>query len=249
MATSYNMSILFVQHVENEGPGIFKQVLHEHDIPFQILETFLPVSFVLPADCRGVIILGGPMNVDEESRYPFLTEEKAFIRELMRKEIPLLGICLGAQLIAQAAGGRMYQADEKEFGWYPVELTEDGARDCLFQGVPRLYEVFQWHEDTFSIPPQGKRLVTARGCPNQGFKVGKRAYGMQFHLEADATMINEWLQSAIEELPSSRFVRIQEETRLKAPECLVWGKKLLSHFLELGKQYQLDEREPGKERL
>ena len=101
---------------------------------------------------------------------PFLVEEKAFIRELIRKEIPLLGICLGAQLIAQAAGGRVYQADEKEFGWYAVELTEDGERDFLFQGVPQLYEVFQWHEDTFSIPPQGKRLVTAGGVPTRGLR-------------------------------------------------------------------------------
>jgi GMP synthase-like glutamine amidotransferase len=102
--------------------------------------------------------------------------------------------------------------------------------------------LFQWHKDTFSIPPGGKSLVTAAGCPDQGFKVGKRAYGIQFHLEADAGMIKEWLQSAIEELPSSRFVKVQEEIRLKVPECLVRGKKLLSNFLELGKQYQSDER-------
>jgi GMP synthase-like glutamine amidotransferase len=235
------MSILFVQHVKNEGPGNFTRVLHEQGIPFQILKTFLPVSFVLPADCRGVIILGGPMNVDKESDYPFLLEEKAFIRELIRKGIPLLGICLGAQLIAQAAGGRVYQADEKEFGWYGVELTEDGEGDPLFQSFPRWYEVFQWHEDTFSIPPQGKRLLTAAGCSNQGFKVGTRCYGIQFHLEADAPMINGWLQSAIEELPASRSGKIREETGLKEPECLVWGEKLLLNFLELGKQYQVDE--------
>ena len=224
------MSILFVQHVENEGPGKFKQVLHEHDIPFQILETFLPVSFVLPADCRGVIILGGPMNVDDERDFPFLVEEKAFIRELIRKEIPLLGICLGAQLIAQAAGGRVYQADEKEFGWYPVELTGDGARDFLFRGLPQLYEVFQWHEYTFSIPPQGKRLVTARGCPNQGFKVGKRAYGMQFHLEADATMINEWLPA---EMDAPHFTSLgisNRRPRKRAPQCLRCGEEAPSKF-------------------
>ena len=241
------MSILFVQHVKNEGPGNFTRVLYEHDIPFQTLKTFSPVSFVLPADCRGVILLGGPMNVDDESDYPFLAEEKAFIKELIQKGMPLLGICLGAQLIAQAAGGRVYQADEKEFGWYGVELTEDGERDSLFQGFPRWYEVFQWHEDTFSIPPRGKKLVTTAGCPNQGFKVGTRCYGIQFHLEADATMINGWLQSAIEALPASRSGKIREETGLKEQECLVLGETLLLNFLELGKQYQLDTGETGKE--
>jgi GMP synthase-like glutamine amidotransferase len=241
------MSILFIQHVENEGPGICKQVLDEHNVPFQIVETFSPVSFILPADCRGVIILGGPMNVDQESDYPFLAEEKAFIRELIRREIPLLGICLGAQLIAQAAGGSVFKASEKEFGWYEVNLCKEGEQDFLFRGLPKSLHVFQWHGDTFSIPPQGKRLVTAGGCPNQGFKIGKRAYGIQFHLEADATMINGWLESAMKDLPSSSFLKIQEETAEKETECLVWGKKLLLNFLELGEQYPLDEREPGKE--
>ena len=236
------MSILFVQHVENEGPGIFRQVLHEHTVPFHILETFKAVSFVLPADCRGVIILGGPMNVDDECDYPFLAEEKAFIRELIRKEIPLLGICLGAQLIAQAAGGRVYKADEKECGWYEVHLTREGAQDFLWRGLPESFHVFQWHEDTFSMPPQGKRLVTSAGCPNQGFKIGKRAYGLQFHLEADVTMIDGWLQSAMDDLPASRFGKIREETVKMGQGCLVRGKKLLLHFLELGKQYSLDER-------
>ena len=181
--------------------------------------------------------------------YPFLAEEKAFIRELIRKEIPLLGICLGAQLIAQAAGGRVYKADEKELGWYEVHLTREGAQDFLLGGLPESLHVFQWHEDTFSIPPQGKSLVTAAGCPNQGFKIGKRAYGLQFHMEADATMINGWLQSAMEELPSNHFGKIQEETPEKEPECLVRGKKLLLNFLELGNQCPLDEREAGKELL
>jgi GMP synthase-like glutamine amidotransferase len=230
------MSILFIQHTENEGPGIFKQVLDEHAIPFHTRATFSPVEFVLPADCRGVIILGGPMNVDEESDYPFLADEKAFIRELIRKEIPLLGICLGAQLIAQAAGGRVYKADEKEFGWYQVELTEDGEEDFLFHGFPRSYEVFQWHGDTFEIPPQGKRLVTATGCPNQGFKVGKRAYGIQFHLEADATMINGWLSSERDAGHVSSLTNIQEETSEKSADCLRWGKKLLAHFLALAEE-------------
>ena len=235
------MTILFVQHVKNEGPGHFMQVLHEHNVPFQILETSSLVSFSRPSDVRGVIILGGPMNVDEESDYPFLAEEKAFIRELIRQEIPLLGICLGAQLIAQAAGGSVFKASGKEMGWYEVDLCKEGEQDFLFRGLPKSFHVFQWHEDTFSIPSQGKRLVTTKGCPNQGFKVGTRCYGIQFHLEADTTMINGWLQSVREDLPANRFGKIREETQSKERECLVWGEKLLLNFLALGEQYQLDE--------
>jgi GMP synthase-like glutamine amidotransferase len=230
------MSILFIQHVANEGPGIFKQVLDAYAIPFHTLETFLPVSFVLPGDCRGVIILGGPMNVDEESDYPFLAEEKTFIRELVRKDIPLLGICLGAQLIAQAAGGKVYKADEKEFGWYEVHLTREGSQDFLFGGLPESFHVFQWHEDTFTIPLQGKSLVTAAGCPNQGFKVGKRAYGIQFHLEADATMINGWLSSERDAGHVSSLEIIRQETSEKSTDCVRWGKKLLANFLAVAQE-------------
>ncbi|MDX1778783.1 MAG: type 1 glutamine amidotransferase [Thermodesulfobacteriota bacterium] len=230
------MSILFVQHVENEGPGNFKRVLDEQEVPFQILKTFSSVKFDLPSDCSGVIILGGPMNVDDESDYPFLREEKDFIKELIRQETPLLGICLGAQLIAQAAGGEVFKADKKEIGWYEVSLSTEGEDDLIVKGLPKVFQVFQWHEDTFSIPPQGKRLITAAGCPNQGFKVGTRCYGIQFHLEADAEMIDGWLQSALGDLPSNHIGIIQKETEEKEPECLMWGKKFLLNFLELSKQ-------------
>jgi GMP synthase (glutamine-hydrolysing) len=230
------MTILFVQHVDNEGPGIFKQVLDEHAIPFHILETFNTVSFILPGGCRGVIILGGPMNVDDESHYPFLAEEKAFIRDLIGKEIPLLGICLGAQLIAQAAGGRVYKVDEKELGWYEVHLTREGAQDFLLGEIPESFQVFQWHEDTFSIPPQGKSLVTAAGCPNQGFKIGKRAYGLQFHMEADAAMIKKWLASERDAGHLTSLEIIQQETSEKSTDCLRWGKKLFANFLALAQE-------------
>ena len=155
---------------------------------------------------------------------------------MIKKEIPLLGICLGAQLIAQAAGGRVYKAEEKELGWYQVELTEDGAWDSLFQGFPRSYTVFQWHGDTFEIPPHGTWLVTAEGCPNQGFKVGKRAYGIQFHLEADSAMINGWLTSEKDAGEVSSSTIIEEETSEKSADCLRWGQQLLTNFLALAQE-------------
>lgn len=230
------MSILFVQHVDNEGPGHFKRVLDEQKVPFQVLKTFSSVKFDLPSDCNGAIILGGPMNVDDELDYPFLTKEKDFVKELIREEIPLLGICLGAQLIAQTAGGEVFKADKKEIGWYKVTVSTECEDDLLLRGLPQVFQVFQWHEDTFSIPPQSKRLITAAGCPNQGFKVGTRCYGIQFHLEADAEMINGWLQSVKGDLASNHIGTVQKETKKKEPECLIWGEKLLLNFLELSKQ-------------
>lgn len=230
------MTVLFIQHVRNEGPGIFKEVLDEMGVSSHIFESFSHKNFSLPSDCRGVIILGGPMNVDEESKYPFLKEEKKFINDILKKEIPLLGICLGAQLITQVAGGRVFKADEKEIGWYPIRLTEEGERDLLFQGLPKLFEVFQLHEDTFEIPPKGKRLVTSDGCHNQGFKVGKRGYGLQFHLEADSKMISNWLDANKED-PFFDNVNsvdsLKQQTTKKSSTCLAWGKRLFQNFIQL----------------
>ncbi len=230
------MTILFIQHVRNEGPGIFKEVLDEMGISSHIFEIFSHKNFSLPSDCRGVIILGGPMNVDEESQYPFLKEEKEFIGNLLHKDIPLLGICLGAQLIAQVAEGRVFRAAEKEIGWYPIRLTGEGEQDSLFQGLPKLFDIFQLHEDTFEIPPKGKRLVTSDGCHNQGFKVGKRGYGLQFHLEADSKMISNWLDANKED-PFFDNVNsvdsLKQETTEKISTCLTWGKRLFQNFIQL----------------
>ena len=227
------MTILFIQHVRNEGPGSFKEGLDEMGVSSHILEIFSDKNFFLPTDCRGVIILGGPMNVDEESKYPFLKEEKEFIKDILKKEIPLLGICLGAQLIAQVAGGAVIKAQEKEIGWYPIRLTDAGEKDPLFQGLPKLFEVFQLHEDTFEIPPKGERLATSDGCLNQGFRTGKRGYGLQFHLEANSEMVHDWLHSETEDQIVSNVEIVKRETSEKIQDCLKWGKKLLLNFLQI----------------
>lgn len=230
------MAILFVQHVKSEGPGLFKRLLNERNSPFYTIEIFSDEHFTLPSDCRGIVILGGPMNVDEESKYPFLKEEKEFIRNVLKEEIPLLGICLGAQLIAQVAGGTVLKAKGKEIGWYPVALTEEGQKDSLFQGFPDSLEVFQWHEDTFEVPPQGKRLVTSHSCFNQGFRIGKRCYGIQFHLEADSKMIHHWLNSEAEDQILSTVDSVKQETSEKISNCLRWGRKLLLNYLQIVNQ-------------
>ena len=152
------MSILFIQHVENEGPGIFRQVLHEHAIPFHTRKTLSSISFVLPGDCRGVIILGGPMNVDDESDYPFLVEEKAFIRELIRKDIPLLGICLGAQLIAQAAGEGFIRRRKKNSGGMRYTLPGKVYRTFFSEDYRSHFRSLSCMKIPFQSPPRVKAL-------------------------------------------------------------------------------------------
>ena len=142
-----------------------------------------------------VISLGGPMNVYEEEPYPFLKEENEFLQKVVEKEIPLLGVCLGSQLIAKAVGAKVKKSPVKEIGWFEVALTEEGKSDSLFQGIDPTLCVFQWHEDTFDIPAGGKLLATSQGCPHQAFKVGSGAYGLQFHVEITDQDIAAWVDA------------------------------------------------------
>ena len=141
---------------------------------------------------EAVVCLGGPMNVYEEASFPFLKQEDALIRDIVRKQIPFLGICLGAQLLSKACGGKVYKAPAKELGWSNVTLTPEGAMDPLFQGTGQPFTVFQWHEDTFSIPEGGTLLATSARCRNQAFRVGSCAYGLQFHVEVTPDMVAAW---------------------------------------------------------
>ncbi len=140
----------------------------------------------------GIVMLGGPMNVYQEEEYPFLKKEDLFIKGVLREEIPFLGICLGSQLLAKACGAAVTKSPEKEIGWYDVQLTEEGQQDELFHGLGQTLSVFQWHGDTFAVPDNGILLATGRPCRNQAFRVGRCAYGLQFHPEVTAAMVRTW---------------------------------------------------------
>ena len=131
-----------------------------------------------------LIVMGGPMNVYEEDRYPWLADEKRFIREAIEGGRRVLGICLGAQLIASVLGARVYANPAKEIGWFPVRLTEEGQGSPFFASQPPVFDAFHWHGDTFDIPTGALHLVRSDGCPHQAFSVSDRVLALQFHLEA-----------------------------------------------------------------
>lgn len=185
--------ILIIKHIDIEGPGTFGDFLIQKGEPFRIVE--LGAGERLPADLKGVkavVVLGGPMNVYEEDKYPFLKEENSFIQRVLDAEISYFGICLGSQLLAKAAGGRVVRSPVKEIGWYNVRLTADGKKDPLFKGFREDEEIYHWHGDMFEIPQSGELLAGGTGCPNQAFRVGKNAYGIQFHVEVTDKSIKEW---------------------------------------------------------
>ena len=140
-----------------------------------------------------LIILGGPMNADDHGAYPHLATELELIQEALQRDISILGICLGAQLLAKAQGGSVIAGAGREIGWHEVELTGDGKTDPVLSTFGSRREVFQWHDDVIELPPNAVHLATSERCPTQAFRVGEHAYGFQFHLEADGALIKRWL--------------------------------------------------------
>ncbi len=194
--------ILIIKHIEIEGPGSIEEFFRNTAWNLKIINLGKGEKFLDSLqDIEAIISLGGPMNVYEETRYPFLKNENAFLRKVLKEEIPVLGICLGAQLLAKACGAKIRKADTKEIGWYKVNLTDGGRCDPLFAGLPKELTVFEWHADTFEIPKGAQLLAESESCPNQVFRFGKNAYGMQFHIEVTPNMIETWInQYAKEEI-------------------------------------------------
>lgn len=191
--------ILIIKHISIEGPGTIADFFNNSSWETKTIELGngdrLPENL---SKIEAVIALGGPMNVYEEDRFPFLKEEDTFIKKVLEEGTPFLGICLGAQLLAKACGAKVDKAAEEELGWYKVRLTREGLKDPLFLGVDSEIDVFQWHGDTFEIPDGGTLLATSHVCNNQAFRFGKSAYGLQFHIEVTNNMIKDWIKEYVE---------------------------------------------------
>jgi GMP synthase (glutamine-hydrolysing) len=187
--------IFVLRHVPHENLGTLAAVFKRAGLPYAYLDVWKKSArFPSPAHLRALVIMGGPMGVYETAKHPFLRKELSFIKKYLRTGRPALGICLGAQLIARALGGRVYPNRWKEIGWYPLTLTKEGRQDPFFSRFPRRSQVFQWHGDTFDLP--GKTALLARSplCRHQGFRYRDNGYGLQFHLEVDTALVREWLR-------------------------------------------------------
>lgn len=185
---------MVIRHVDIEGPGTLGDFFAAGGM--DVLQADVYSGVRLPLGLRGidaVVSLGGPMNVYEDKRYPFLLAEERILKQALEKGLPVLGICLGAQMLAKSCGAKVFKSPVREIGWRRVTLTAEGRRDRLFSGIPERPEVFEWHEDTFGIPAGGVLLARSAGCRNQAFRVGRNAYGLQFHVEVTPAMIRGWI--------------------------------------------------------
>ena len=181
---------LIYRHVPFEGAGYLERALQSRGIAFQYVDLYEPgaPSFD-PEDFQALIFMGGPMSVNDD--LPCLSLEMEAIRRAIGGGVPVLGICLGSQLIAKALGARVGRNPSKEIGWFDVTFTAAAADDPLFAGLDR-ETVFHWHGETFDLPPGGSLLASSEFCRNQAFRIGDRVYGLQFHLEVTPEMIADW---------------------------------------------------------
>ena len=188
--------VLFIKHIDIEGPDTFGEYFRRRGIEVRTVDMhhhgLLPEN---PHGIDAVISLGGPMNVYEEEKYPFLIAESEFIKKILSAKVPFMGICLGSQLLAKVCGAKVRMSPEKEIGFFPVHLSGYGQKDALFKGLPEGLEVFQWHEDMWELPSGATLLASSLGCPHQAFKVGPCAYGIQFHMEVTEPTIREWIEA------------------------------------------------------
>ena len=198
---------LVLQHRECEDLGTIGPAMSKRGIGYRYVRLFdwEPVPKGLE-QYSGLIILGGPMNVYEEDQYPYLKEEDILIKKAVRNDMPVLGICLGGQLIAKAAGARVHKGTKKEIGWYDLKLTKDSRQDKVFNSLPGTIKVFQWHGDTFDIPDGAVHLAGSELFSNQAYRVGSSIYGLQFHLEVTQEMINRWISEYEEELSTLDYI-------------------------------------------
>lgn len=198
--------VLGVCHVAREGLGTLENFLTARKQPVEICRSYR--GDAVPRDSSlysALIIMGGDMNVDETEKYPFLHDEVNLIKDALYQSVPILGICLGAQLIAKALDARVYPGELKEMGWYSVCVTDAGVRDPLMQALFPDEEgvVFHWHGDTFDLPSQSVRLASSAIYPNQAFRYGQAVYGLQFHIEMTKPMVDEWVMAGEAEIKSA----------------------------------------------
>ena len=186
------MKVLVLQHIECEPPGVYEDVMVERGIEIERVE--LDRGEPLPAwrDFDALVAMGGPMSVNDDAELPWLTAEKRAIGEAVRDGVPYFGACLGVQLLAASLGARVYPGPEAEVGLLTVTLSEEALADPVFAGLPREVLTLQWHGDTFDLPDGAVALAGSALCPNQAFRWGERAYGVQFHLEVSTAMAKEW---------------------------------------------------------
>ena len=219
--------IKVVQNDSGVPAGSYGAYLDLQGIDWELVPVDRQTPFPAPAEEDALILLGGYMSVAQTDRYPYLIQVKQGLRRWLDAGRPLLGVCLGGQLLAEAAGGSVTCNCRGERGMLPIELTAAGLADPLFAGLPTPFLSMQWHNDCFTVPPMAVHLAATEACPGQAFRVGLAAYGVQFHPELTAGIVKRWSEKLrLDEEPLNEFLA-HEATYRKG------SLRLLQNFLDM----------------
>lgn len=224
------MNVHYLQHVPFEGLGSMETWFKNQGHTITVTHLYKNEELPSIEDIDWLIVMGGPMGVEDQAIYPWLTEEKAFIKQAIDQNKIVLGICLGAQLIADVLGAYIVKNSFREIGWFPIQLSKEAKATELGTALPNNFDVFHWHGDTFSIPDHAIPLASSEACLNQGFILNEKIIGLQFHLETTAASALDLTIHCRNELDNSQYVQTAEEI-LDKPERFEKINKIMKAVL------------------
>jgi len=204
------MQVQVLQHVSFEGLGSIEAWLSEQGAAVRTTRFYQSPVLPDPRSIDLVIAMGGPMSVNDEREYPWLKEEKAFVKQAVDRGCGVLGVCLGAQMIASALGARVFANAHKEIGWFPVQAASTDSDAFRF---PPQTTVFHWHGETFDLPPGAIHLASSAGCRNQAFQIGRNVIGLQFHLETTPETADQLIRHCRDELVVAEYIQTEQALR------------------------------------
>ena len=199
------------QHAPFEGPALFKTWAEEQGHAFRCTPLYLGHRVPDLAEARLLLVMGGPMGVYDSGRFPWLRDEKRAIESALRAGIRVVGICLGAQLIADVLGAPVYGGPSREIGWFPIERTAEADALPLGRAFPERLDVFHWHGDTFDLPAGATLLARSRAYEHQAFAYQGIALGLQFHMEMGREQVEAMVDNCREELTTGPYIQTEKE--------------------------------------
>jgi GMP synthase (glutamine-hydrolysing) len=228
------MDVLAVIHGEKVRAGVFADVVAARGHRLEEWSLAWGTALPRPLDAySAVLVFGGAMHADQDRHHPWLREENLFLQRLLDLQTPVLGICLGAQLLAKAAHASVYPAKEFEIGWHPVDLTEAAAKDPLLGRLPQRFDAFQWHYYAHGVPAGAVELARSSVC-TQAFRLGEKAWGVQFHPEVTLAQVQSWVDEK-EEVPLDGEA-LMAETRERIGAWNDLGRELCGAFVEVAER-------------